>query len=63
MDIQAVNKFKEKQRQVMKKLKTDYAHKLNNLKQAKKALQEEDYNKENYSINKPSNHKHFDTNY
>jgi len=51
MDQQAVNKFKEKQREAMKKLKSDYASKLKNLKQAKKELQQEDNNKENFPIN------------
>ena len=44
--------FQEKQREAMRKLKNDYASKLNNLKQAKKALQEIDYNKENFPINR-----------
>ena len=51
MDLQAVNKFKEKQREAMRKLKSDYANKLNNLKQAKKALQQEDFDKENFPMN------------
>ena len=50
MEMQAVNQFKLKQREAMKKLKTDYATTLSNLKQAKKALQE-DFDKENYSSN------------
>jgi hypothetical protein len=48
MDVDAVSKFKEKQREAMRKLKTDYAHKLKNLKKAKKALQEEEFDKENF---------------
>ena len=40
----------------MKKLKTDYASKLNNLKQAKRALQAEDFNKENIQINNIGSH-------
>lgn len=47
--MQAVNQFKEKQKEAMKKLKKDYAAKINNLKQAKRALQGCD--KENYSSN------------
>ena len=54
--ITAVSKLKEKQSEVMKKLKTDYASKLNNLKQAKRALQAEDFNKENIQINNIGSH-------
>lgn len=56
MEITAVSKLKEKQSEVMKKLKTDYASKLNNLKQAKRALQAEDFNKENIQNNNIGSH-------
>jgi hypothetical protein len=35
----------------MRKLKSDYANKLKNLKQAKKALQKQYIDKENYWVN------------
>lgn len=48
--MQAVNQFKQKQREAMQSLKNYYVNKLNNLKQAKRGLQG-DYDKENFSTN------------